>query len=302
MKRIADKILLSASSDAVDATLISKDHAVLRFATEFEVPLSDMAAIGDSINDLPFLKIPGIGLIGAPANAQKGVKEFLQLAKNSYISRESFLAGFVDFYKKSHENRKKFIFSDRDGVLIGNDNIPAKTDFSSLTQTMGLNDNPFIIVLTGSSFDQNIEFIDSFFDRDKIRWNQKIANYPYLIHAENGALQINILDKSIRKMDEFIDIDLLKELKDDFFEAVKKSIEDNVLKPFELHFTLDQHDQISKIYIPNKISMVTFNIPTAHGKLANYRNSSESETLRTAILTEMIDSAEALRLPYEVLK
>ena len=95
---ISPSVYLSASTDAVDAALITKDLALKSFASDIGIPLLRIAAIGDSANALPLLKIPNLGLLGAPNNAQLIVKQTLKATNRSYVSDKDFLDGFVDFY------------------------------------------------------------------------------------------------------------------------------------------------------------------------------------------------------------
>jgi len=56
-------VYLSAGTDAVDAALITKDSALKSFASDMGIPLPRIAAIGDSANDIPLLKIPNLGAV-----------------------------------------------------------------------------------------------------------------------------------------------------------------------------------------------------------------------------------------------
>lgn len=66
-------LYLSASTDAIDAAVMTKDRAVEASLRESGIPSGQVGAIGDSVNDLPFLTLPGLAVCAAPANAQPEV-------------------------------------------------------------------------------------------------------------------------------------------------------------------------------------------------------------------------------------
>lgn len=295
-------IFLSASTDAVDACGLTKDIAVKKFCEENNINPSRVAGIGDSSNDIPFLSIPGLGLAGAPLNAQPAVKTFLRQKENSFLSSKICWSGFKEFYQKCISRQITHVFADRDGVLICKDPETRKDDLRDLFLKMGQNDRPFVIVLTGSSYEQNIPFLDSYTLDGSLSANSAVVANPYLIYAENGAVQINVLDKRIRNFGDFLDPELIKTLTRDFAEEVTKRIEENVLESFALCLTLNRSDEVSKIYIPKKSTMVTFNIPKEHAGYSDYRRTVDSDQLRKAILQEMVFVAEKFKLPYKVLE
>ncbi|VUX01908.1 Putative phosphatase [Streptococcus constellatus] len=57
----------------VTAKNVSKENALLEIAHFYHVPLQQIMAIGDNFNDLPMLKLAGLGV--AMGNAPKAVKE-----------------------------------------------------------------------------------------------------------------------------------------------------------------------------------------------------------------------------------
>jgi len=132
--------------------------------------------------------------------------------------------------------------------------------------------------------------------------NEKIRENPYIIYAENGAVQINILDGSIRNYAGCFDRNLLKILKTNFLDTLLSNVEKRILPVFNLEFSNRLSDQCSKIYLPPKRTMVTLNIPRTHHGIEDYRRSTESDSLRNTILTEMEMAAQDLGLPYKVLE
>lgn len=295
-------IYFSSSTDAVDAALLTKDSALKRFALDMGIPLSHIAGIGDSASDIPFLKLPNLGLVGAPNNAQLIVKQMLGTFERAYIANKDFLDGFLDFYEHCLEAGIKYVFADRDGVLIWKEDLPEKRQLREIIECMGQGGRPFIIILTGSSYEQNLDFMLKYKINSDLAMNARIRENPYIIYAENGAVQINILNGSIRNYDELLDKEFLRKLKTDFSDALLRSVEKEVLPIFELEFSKEHSNQHSKIYLPPKRTMVTLNIPRTHHGIADYRRNPESNHLREAILREMVEVARDLGLPYEVLQ
>ena len=297
----ASPIYLSASTDAVDASLVTKDFAIKSSALGKGIPLSRVAGIGDSANDLPFLRISGLGLVGAPSNAQTAVKQALKAIRGAYLSPKSFFEGFLDFYSRCTDQGIELVFTDRDGVLIWNENGAAKAVLRPLLELMGQDGRPFIIILTGSSYEQNVDFMRHYQLNAGLGVNPRIRENPYIIYAENGAVQIDILGGSSRNYAADLDSTLLGTLTHAFLHSLLHRIREKVLPAFQLGLSEDRSDQHSKLYLPPKRTMVTVNLPRSHLRLEDYRQSPESDTLRQALLQEMVLTAQELHLPYEVL-
>jgi len=297
----ANRIYLSASTDAVDASLVTKDFAIRSFASSTGTPLSRVAGIGDSANDLPFLRISGLGLVGAPSNAQAAVKEALKAIPGSYISTKSVLDGFLDFYARCRDGGIEVVFTDRDGVLIWNEDGGARATLRQLLERMGQNGRPFIIILTGSSYEQNMDFMRHFQLDASLGSNPRIRRNPYIIYAENGAVQIDILGGSARSYAAALDSHLLEALTGDFLRSLVRNIRERILPAFQLGLSNNGSDQSSKLYLPPKSTMVTVNLPLGHAGLEDYRQNPASDALRQALLGEMVMAAEELHLPYEFL-
>jgi hydroxymethylpyrimidine pyrophosphatase-like HAD family hydrolase len=292
-------VFLSAGSDAVDASPLTKDLAIHKFAQENSLPLEKIAGIGDGVNDLPFLQLNGLGYVGTPKNAQRNVIDVVKNIRNSFVSDKSYCFAFSDFYDACAELGIRYIFSDRDGVLI-NENNNGYEIISPIFGKMGYEKNPFIIVLTGSSYEQNIGFIKGINKERILGKNENIIKMPFFIYAENGAVQINGLDGSVRQT-EGLDKELInclrKEFNKIFFEGVKK----NILSKFNVSISYKSSSQVSRLYVPKKITMVTVNLPTVHHGITNYRMSKEAEFLREALLNEMVIAAELVSITYSIL-
>jgi len=297
----ANRIYLSASTDAVDASLVTKDLAIRSFASSTGTPLSRVAGIGDSANDLPFLRISGLGLVGAPSNAQAAVKQALKAIPGSYISTKSVLDGFLDFYARCRDEGIEVVFTDRDGVLTWNEDGGARARLRQLLERMGQNGRPFIIILTGSSYEQNMDFMRHFQLDASLGANPRIRQNPYIIYAENGAVQIDILGASTRNYAAALDSHLLDALTRDFLRSLVRHIREKILPAYRLGLSNNRLDLRSKLYLPPKTTMVTVDLPRAHVGVKDYRQSPASDALRQALLREMAITAQELHLPYEVL-
>jgi hypothetical protein len=167
---------------------------------------------------------------------------------------------------------------------------------------MGQNGRPFIIILTGSSYEQNLGFMRHLQLDASLGANPKIRENPYIIYAENGAVQIDILGASARNYAATLDKHLLDALTRDFLHSLLRHIGERILPAFQLGLSNSPSDQRSKLYLPPKSTMVTVDLPRAHMGLEDYRQSPVSDALRQALLREMAISAQELHLPYEVLE
>ena len=278
-------IYLSASTDAVDAALITKRDALVSLSNENSMSLSQIAAIGDSQNDLPFLEIEGIGLVGAPSNAQKLVKNRLKYKNNYQPIKGSVFEGFYEFYMHAYELGIKYIFADRDGVLIWKDSEEKHAQYlKKLLINPDFPKFPKIYVLTGSSVEQNQSFISQFDLNNSNSAHVEIRNNPYTILAENGSIFMNILTGECKEAPSIaVNSKILKTLnsyKEDAVEEISKDI----LPKYNLSYSFDHDDQVKKIYIPNKKYMLTLNIPKYFDNGDDYRASRLSDELRESIV------------------
>ena len=299
-------IYISASPDAVDVSIITKDIALLQFSTEKKTPLKSIAAIGDGVNDLPFLTIEGLGLIGAPSNAQKTVIKYISKTVNGKICKHAFFQGFAEFYKYAAESAISTIFTDRDGVLVSKENDIWMPNLAALFKKSGSKNRgnflPIIHVLTGSGVEQNKSFVDSINRYADIGSNRYIISDPYIIHAENGAIQINIITGEwryatyVENNRDYIDF-----IRGNFLDTAKTRIEKYIFRKWDLQWSYHHGDQDGKIYMPEKKTMVTWNIPKTMNNIKNFRGNLISDKLRTDIIKVIENVAEELKLPYFII-
>lgn len=295
------QLCFSANTDAIDISLHTKETIVNNFIKDRGVELQEVACIGDSKNDLPFLTIPNIGIAAAPSNAQQKVIDTLNTQSNSYISKNKVYEGFIDFYNLCKNRNIKYIFSDRDGVILWKNEHSYHEEIYELFTQMGHNNNPYVFVLTGSSVEQNIEFINEYKINEACSKNELLSDKPFNIFAENGALMINcmtmdyVLDKNI------IDLDFIGFLKKDYYTHVLQLIKKEVLNKFNLQFTSNANDQIEKIFIPEKRTMITFNIPAYYHNGSDYRESTDADELRKHIIEILVSAAIKFNINYKVL-
>lgn len=298
-----DLLFLSASTDAVDAALMTKEHAVTNFAAKEGVPLSKVAGIGESVNDLPFLQIPGLGMRGAPLNAQPAVRTALAQLDRSVLLSVSFSDAFFEFYRLAEQRGISYVFADKDGVLVWSDSEASSqmTALSAVFRNMGTGKFPFVFVLTGSSYDQNLDFIGSYRALGAFEKNPQVKERPFVVLAENGAVQVNVLTGEIREDTFLIDRSLLNFIKGDFLKQIVIVMEAKVLSRFNLQWSLSAADQIERIWIPPKRTMVTINIPKTFKDGRDYRSSPRGKELSSSILDSMIRVAEMLGIRYWLL-
>lgn len=293
-------IYISANTAAVDAAMVTKDRAVRGLAEYHKIPLEQLAVIGDEVIDIPMLTIEGIGLAGAPANAQDKVKEAVK-ARNGFLAQGKVLDGFLEFYEEARNRGITHIVSDRDGVLVRKGDLSRGNEFQSLALQMGTNNNPYVSILTGSGLEQNIEFMEKYGLNANLAENPEVQKFPYLLLAENGTIHANVLTGKTINYCEALDAVLLAKLKGEFEGTVIKRLEQEVFPMLNLAWSADYNDQAEKIYIAPKQSMSTFNIPRKFKDGSDYRGSENAAILRKAIAGIMAETAEKLGMPYEML-
>lgn len=293
-------ITLCTDNAAVDAYILGKGHAVPVFAQQFGVPLGRIASIADGVKDLEFLETPGLGFIGAPANAQTKVRERVAALRGHVSTLETF-AAFMEFYEMVGSKGITYIISDRDGVLKDGKHSWGN-DFKQLTKEMGTPGKPYVIVLTGSSLDQNLGFAKEYGLDATLAANPAVGQHPYLLLVENGIIAYNVLTGETRNGVTTLNPALLGILRGPFEDDVMRRVRRNVLPVFELRESRVYSDQRGAVYIAEKEAMVTLNIPRefADGR-EGYRKSDEAARLRKAMLGTMITAAQEVGVEYRVL-
>ena len=287
---------------AIDTTIISKGEVVDGVFNYFGGRLEDIAAIGDELLDLPLLTTPRLGMVGCPANAQKGVIDTVNRLRG-YVSPEKVYKGFFDFYEKAAEVGIKLIISDKDGVLKEGGNKEGSERFRQLALEMGQEGKPYVVVLTGSSHQQNLPFMRDFGLDERLSVNPAVRKYPYLLLCENGAIHLNVLTGETRNYVADISPELLKALKGKFESRVRKKIETEVLPFFGFEWSKDYDDQRGKVYhVLDKQSMVTFNVPREFSDGTPYRKTKNADMFRDRVVEKMEETAQELGLPYKIVR
>jgi len=294
-------VYFSASPDAIDASIYTKDLAVTECAGGHGVSLSRIGAIGDGANDIPFLRVPGLALAAAPNNAQEGVKRLVASLANGTVLKSELTDGFLEFYELAKLKGLSHVFADRDGVIEWETDGAHKEHLFGVFQRMGIGQNPFVFVLTGSSYEQNLQFIEKLRIPEAARQNPAVREQPFIVLAENGAVQINVLTLDIKSFEQVLDADLLRALKTSFEGEVRRRLKDAVLPRFGLTLTEQHGDQVEKVYVPPKRTMVTVNVPKFFRDGSDYRSSPVAQEFRGAVLELMQGVAHAQDLPHELL-
>ena len=193
------------------------------------------------------------------------------------------------------------IISDRDGVLKDGKQAWGN-EFKALTREMGTPGKPYVVVLTGSSLDQNLEFMQEYGLDETLATNPAVQRHPYLLLVENGIIAYNVLTGEIRNGVQTLNSDLLAQLKGPFEEEVMRQLREQILPQFGLRESYVYDDQRGAIYIARKEAMVTLNIPRefADGR-KDYRRSSEAENLRQTMLRIMTQAAKKVEVLYQIL-
>ncbi|MBW2966909.1 HAD hydrolase family protein [Candidatus Woesearchaeota archaeon] len=293
-----DKIMIMRGDASVEVSILTKDQTVKDVAEEFGCPLDEIAVVGDGSNDLPMLTMEGLGLRGAPANAEQKVKEALEKLDNSYISPRAVCDGFFDIYQKAIEKGIKVVVTDRDGVLKAGSQVHWGPDFAKLALEMG-GDKPYVVVVTAASHAQNVKFMEEYGLDGRLHSNPHVRAHPYIMLAEGGAVHVNVLTGGTRNYVSKISPELLALMKGKFEQEVRKLI-DAQLPSLGLTWTKDYDDQMGKVYhVEDKQCMVCFNVPRTFTDGRPYRKSPESAKLRDVFVDAMVEVAEKLGMRYE---
>lgn len=276
-------VYVSVNSDAIDASFGTKRDGLHRIARDAEFKIEDVAVIGDSANDLPFLLEPNVRLAAVPANGQTRVKNTIGSLEHGVVLEREGLEGFMHFYEMCRELKIRLIVTDRDGVLRWKNDGPFLGKFREIYKTMGIKDNPIVVVLTGSSAEQNYRFVAETSIAKYLAMNPKKSMLPMLIYAENGNVVVDIESQSSSVSDKSIsknDIDtLLGSVKDYLIEEIST----NILPKTGLTISTDPEDQTMKVYLPLKSTMLTVNVPKKFANGEFYRDSAEAERFRRLV-------------------
>lgn len=295
------KIRLFRNNAAIDATIFTKDRVVEGVTRYSGKKLEEIAFIGDEIVDLPIIRTCGLGLVGAPSNAQERVIQEVKRLPHGYVSEKRVFDGFVEFYKVAQQRGIKLVLSDRDGVLKEGSDNSRGDDFREILSHMDGELYPYVAVLTGSGYEQNISFRKKYGLDERLKENSFVIKYPYLLLLENGAIHLNILTGEIKNYLSEIQPELLNILKGEFEQRIRDKMEKEILQKFRLSWSTYYEDQKGKIYHAPKLSMVTFNVPRTFHDGKPYRESVEADNFRDSVLQIMENTAQELGLNYEIM-
>ncbi len=94
--------LLTISENCINITPkhFDKGTALLKLSELLQIPLQQMAAIGDSEGDLPFMRLAGYPM--SPANAVPAVKSICH-----YVAEKRYTAGLIEIIEKCVEINRK---------------------------------------------------------------------------------------------------------------------------------------------------------------------------------------------------
>ena len=296
-----DTVYIMANNAAIDATILTKGDIVPAYARHHGIPLEKIAAMGDEVIDLPMLATEGLGLVGAPANAQEKVKDAVSKLPNGWISTATVLDAFLEFYSLARQRNISHIISDKDGVLLAKGDLSRGAEFASLMQTAGIEGNPYVMVLTGSSFGQNTKFLKGYGLDERLNANPAVRANPYLLLAENGLIHVDVLSGNALNFCRILNPALLAKLKTEFEPEVAGRMEAEIFPAFGFEWSCDADDQNEKVYHAPKEGMVTFNVPRYFKDGSDYRKSGQAKAYREAVVRIMSETAERIRMPYKIL-
>lgn len=294
-------IKIMANNAAVDAAIITKDECFPGLVDRFGIPLEMMAVIGDEKIDLPMLGIPGLGFIGAPANAQEGVRDYVS-RQGGHVSEKEAYDGFEDFYSRCRDRSIELIVSDKDGVLKKGGDVSGGARFSELALQMGRDGNPYVTVLTGSSLDANRGFRETYGLDGRLSENSAVVKSPYALLVESGAIHVNVLTNATKNYVGRIEANLLGRLKGGFETSVAQRLEQEILPEYGFTWSYELDDQRGKVFHDRtKQSMVTFNVPRQRANGEHFRKTDDARKYRESVVNIMREEADRLGLDYETL-
>jgi len=298
-----DRMMIMQGSASVEASIMTKDWAVRAIQQQFGCPLSDIAVVGDEANDLPMLTLDGLALAAAPSNAGDAVLSALESQVNGYVSPFKVCDGFFDIYELAAAKGVKAVITDRDGVLKQGSRVEWGPEFAEIARHMGAHqpyrDQPYIFVVTASGKSQNDKFRQEYGLDRRLAGNLAVQANPWLLFAEAGGVQVNVLTEEVRSHAGELFPELLTMMKGPF-ERVVREVVDRALPSFGLEWSDDYDDQDGKVYhVDDKLCAACFNIPRrfSDGKTP-YRGSPDALRFSNMVADAMVETAERLSIPY----
>lgn len=223
-------------------------------------------------------------------------------SRNGLILEERVIDGFLQFYRAAGNLGLSHVFSDRDGVLTWKSEGEAhRRALTRVFREMGAGSKPFVFVLTGSSYEQNVAFMQRHGLDSGLWTNPAISANPYVLWVENGALQVNVLDHTTRLVFGDLQAELLAALKGPFERNVLEILDRQVLPKFGLGWSEAASEQDNRVFVPVKRTMFTVNVPKTRVDGADFHESATGDAFRQAVLSTMKLAAEDLSLQYVVL-
>lgn len=291
------QVFISCSTDAVDGAFFNKKQALLGVSQILDVGLEAIAFIGDGNNDLPALQLTELGLAGCPNNAQHRVKEVVETHKNGVISHLSYLDAFQYFYDLSKERDLRLLVSDRDGLILTDLGDFDVDNFIRVIDKVGRNGCPELRVLTGASVDQNRSIFCTEKLKRSVQRNEAISANPYIILAENGAIELNVLTGEFRFSRMFSELSGKVTANLGKVEKLFKSELEKSVTPYLLTLSKYSVGQIgAKVEVVRKQTMLTVDVPTGvmDGKI--FKHTPEADRFRNMVKLAMQLAVERANL------
>jgi phosphoserine phosphatase len=283
-------LFLSLNSDAIDVSPSTKHDAVAQILDDYQASAEQAAAIGDSANDLPFLTYADLCFAAAPTNAQPRVREVVASLKNGVNLEREAPRAFLDFYAQCTQQALRLLIADRDGVVRAKVPGADASEIFGIYRQMGNGFKPFVAILTGSSYEQNLAFIAEYRLDDALRGNEA-ARQRFHIYAENGALRINAVTKACELTARF-DRDVVAFITNELAGEVMTSLTDRVLPKFGFTLATQPSAAPGVVYVPKKRTMLTVNVPRLGLDGSFFRDTPDADAFRREVASAMRTSLE----------
>ncbi|MBD3204420.1 HAD hydrolase family protein [Candidatus Woesearchaeota archaeon] len=292
-----DTYYIEVLDNAVSVVILTKAKALEIYSEKYGINLNNSMGVGDGLSDIGFMN--NCGFCACPANSQEKVKELVN-EKHGLVSDKQGLDGALEAYEKAKEKGLEAVIFDKDGVLTVNNELSRGEEFREVLRKAGQEKNPYIILLTGSSFDQNTDFLEAY-GFNHLHENPAYKKKPWAVMFNSGLQFYNVFDKETKSLCDIPDemVAGINNLKN----YVEKMIEKDIFGNFGIvGFTEDyEKGQNGRIYRPKKEAMATWNIPRyfKDGKTV-YRGSEEAKRFSDALVKIITDFFDEKQYNYEI--
>ncbi|MBI3051365.1 hypothetical protein HYY74_02815 [Candidatus Woesearchaeota archaeon] len=298
-----DRLIFSVVQSSVNAYLADKAYAMDLLAKRLG-PDAKFAYYGDGPNDISAMLHERTALAACPSDADPVVKIAIDsMGRTGFVAGSPLLSGFLEAYALAASRGIRYFATDRDDSIVSKGDFSNGSEFYEMARRMGEGCSrhgkevwPLVYIITGGSVQQNLEMLSGF-GLDRLGCNRFVRRDPYLVLAENGLRQINVLTGQVAECTGGIDPLLIGKMPE--FQRTVRQLVEPVLKKYGFVWANSSKKGDREVGWPEKRYGCSVDLPRTVDGLP-YRRTESAWPFIKDTLDAMVLASEQLGLKFGV--